>query len=92
MSPLIDSHQPIPHSASQTACPLKSCAAGRFVCKSVGADGSDAIALKRLGIAEGRSLRVLKRGNPMVLEVAGARIGLSPLLADMVFVDAIADS
>ena len=65
---------------------LASAGPGEFVCSRLKADGENAVRLKRLGICEGRTLEVVTAGNPMVLFVAGARIGLSRQLAELVIV------
>ncbi len=48
----------------------------------------DSIRLKRMGIHPGRELRVLQRGNPLILRVVHSRLGLSRQLASGIFVHA----
>jgi hypothetical protein len=45
------------------------------------------VRLKRMGICGGRQISVLQAGDPMILRVVGARIGLSRELAATVVVD-----
>ena len=55
----------------------------------VDAAGSDAIRVKRMGICEGRELRFVQNGDPMILLVSGARVGLSRQLASQVVVECV---
>lgn len=57
-------------------------------CVSIDSDGPEAVRLKRLGICSGRSIEVVQAGDPMIVNVAGARVGLSRMLASRVQVDA----
>lgn len=66
-------------------------APGRFSCVEVGCDGESAVQLKRLGVCEGRQVEVLQPGDPMVLKVVGARIGVSRRLAACVTVQVEAE-
>ena len=61
---------------------------GRYRCIELQVTGSDAIRLKRLGVCEERNLEVVYKGDPMILQVAGAQIGISRRLAELVRVDA----
>ncbi|MEZ6127146.1 MAG: FeoA family protein [Planctomycetaceae bacterium] len=61
---------------------------GRFYCLDICCDSDAAIQLKRLGVCQGRSVEVLQPGDPMVLRVVGARIGVSRRLARCVLVQA----
>lgn len=49
-----------------------------------GAD--DTARLKSMGICLGRTLEVLKAGDPLIVKVYGTRIGLSARLADEILV------
>lgn len=60
---------------------------GRFRCTSVDCEGDAAIQLKRLGVCDGRLLEVMQPGDPMVLRVVGAQIGVSRMLASSVRVE-----
>jgi len=51
-------------------------------------DHAGADRLRELGVDSGRSLRVLRGGDPMVCDVGGARLGLGRSLARCIFVDA----
>ena len=44
----------------------------------------DGLRLKRLGICEGRIVRLVQSGDPMIIEVVGCRIGISRRLANHV--------
>ena len=46
----------------------------------------DVTRLKVLGICEGREIRLIQLGSPMVLEVFGSSIGVSRRLANGIFV------
>ena len=59
---------------------------GLFRCVSVDHDSAAAVLLKRLGVCEGRCVEVVQPGDPMVLRVVGARIGVSRALAGSVLV------
>ena len=59
---------------------------GLFRCIDVDGDSTAAILLKRLGICGGRSIELVQPGDPMVLRVVGARIGVSRALARSVLV------
>ncbi|MFO1064678.1 MAG: ferrous iron transport protein A [Pirellulales bacterium] len=59
---------------------------GLVTCVRIDAQGDDAVRLKRMGICEGRELKILMVGDPMILLSSGARIGLSKALSDRVIV------
>ena len=61
---------------------------GLFRCTNIDCVGDAAIQLKRLGVCDGRSIEVMQPGDPMVLRVVGARIGVSRMLAKAVRVEA----
>lgn len=61
---------------------------GRFRCTNIGCEGDAAVQLKRLGVCDGRSFEVMQPGDPMVLRVVGAQIGVSRMLASSVGVEA----
>jgi Fe2+ transport system protein FeoA len=65
---------------------LASVPKGKFVCARLDADEADRIRLERLGICVGRTLELLSAGDPMIVRVAGARLGLSRKLATVVYV------
>lgn len=48
--------------------------------------------LKRLGICPGRQIDVIQPGDPMVLVVVGARLGISRKLASRVLVSQLRES
>ena len=52
----------------------------------VSVDAADAVRLKSLGMCVGRRVQLVKAGDPLVVRVLGARVGLSARLASGVFV------
>ena len=50
----------------------------------------DATRLKAMGICEGRQIQLLRAGDPLILRVLGARVGLSARLAAGVRVISVA--
>jgi len=67
--------------------PLSSTSHGMVVCSRVEGEGPEITRLKRMGVCSGRPLEVIRAGDPMILRVAGTRIGVSKLLARAVFVE-----
>jgi Fe2+ transport system protein FeoA len=65
---------------------LADCKPGHFECLRVEAEGQTAIRLKRLGICEGRKIELLGRGDPMIVRLGEARVGLSRQLAQCVVI------
>lgn len=57
---------------------------GRVV--RVDVEPADAARLKALGICVGRRVQVVQAGDPLIVRVVGARVGLSAQLAAGVFV------
>lgn len=53
----------------------------------VQAECDDAARLQALGVCVGRRLYVLQTGDPMIVRVVGARVGLSARLAAAVWVE-----
>jgi Fe2+ transport system protein FeoA len=53
---------------------------------SVSAEADDAVRLMALGICVGRRVEIIKAGDPMIVRVVGARVGLSARLAANVLV------
>lgn len=51
----------------------------------------DVARLKSLGLCVGRRVEVVKRGDPLIVRVLGARVGLSARLAATVFVEHCTD-
>jgi Fe2+ transport system protein FeoA len=51
------------------------------------ADDDDATRLKALGVCVGRQVELVKAGDPLIVRVLGARIGLSARLAAQVQVE-----
>jgi Fe2+ transport system protein FeoA len=66
---------------------LQDGAFGRVV--AVEADTDDAIRLKSLGICTGRRVQLAKGGDPLIVRVLGARVGLSRRLAACVLVESL---
>lgn len=52
----------------------------------VEAGGDDTERLKVMGICAGRKVRLVRRGDPMILCVWGTRVGVSRRLAEQVYV------
>jgi Fe2+ transport system protein FeoA len=50
------------------------------------AEADDAVRLKSLGICVGRRIQLVKGGDPLIVRVLGARVGLSARLATGVVV------
>ena len=66
---------------------LSRAASGTYRCIDVAGKGEQAIRLKRMGICSGRRISVVQTGDPMILRVVGARVGLSRELTGTVMVD-----
>lgn len=66
--------------------PLSEARAGTYACVRLDATGDDSIRMKRLGICESRSLEIVNRGDPMIVKVCGAQIGISRQLARLITV------
>jgi Fe2+ transport system protein FeoA len=60
---------------------------GTFRCIEITGEGERVVRLKRMGICSGRHITIVQSGDPMILRVVGARIGLSRELAATVIVD-----
>lgn len=60
---------------------LTAVAAGTFECVEIHGDNEAQVRLKRLGVCAGRSVEVVRAGDPMILSAVGARIGISRALA-----------
>lgn len=71
----------------QAVMPLSAARPGHVlrVC-GVHAGQDDGIRLKRMGICVDRPLELVQAGDPMILLVVGARIGISRQLAELVLV------
>jgi Fe2+ transport system protein FeoA len=69
-----------------TMTPLSITPPGIARCISINGDGPETIRLKRLGICDGREIEVVQAGDPMIVNVAGARVGLSKQVAHQVLV------
>ncbi|MEP3480243.1 MAG: FeoA family protein [Fuerstiella sp.] len=70
---------------------LASQPAGQYLCDQISGPRDAQIRLKRLGICENRPIEVIRHGDPMVLNVVGARIGVSRYLAECISVEANSD-
>jgi Fe2+ transport system protein FeoA len=66
---------------------LQDGAFGRIV--AVESDSDDAIRLKSLGLCVGRRVLLAKGGDPLIVRVLGARVGLSRRLAACVLVETL---
>lgn len=78
-----------PTPAGATLCTLAAAERGRISRLETPSD--DAARLKSLGLCVGRRVEVVKRGDPMIVRVLGARVGLSARLAATVFVEHCTD-
>ncbi len=67
--------------------PLSTTSLGTVVCSRIEGEGPEITRLKRMGVCSGRPLEVIRAGDPMILSVAGTRIGVSRKLARAVFVE-----
>jgi Fe2+ transport system protein FeoA len=58
------------------------------VCRvdAVSMEGDHAARMAGLGISAGRQVRIVRAGEPLVVQVYGSRIGLARALAQQVFV------
>lgn len=65
---------------------------GFFCCHAVDGDDASARRLKRLGVCEGQRIELVQAGDPMIIRVAGARVGLSRHLASRVLVEFVASA
>ncbi|TWU02355.1 FeoA family protein [Stieleria varia] len=65
---------------------LSEASVGELLCCGITANEACHIRMKSLGICEGRRLELLSNGDPMIVRVAGSRIGLSRSLAASVSV------
>ena len=57
---------------------------GRYIVRRLEVDNKYAARLKQFGICEGRSVRVVTTGNPMILVVQNTRVGLSRVFASSI--------
>jgi len=70
------------HDATDPPVPIRTLPPGqRAVVCGVDLSDHDAVRLKRLGICDGRRVQVVRQGDPLILRVAGTRIGVSGRLA-----------
>jgi len=79
---------PVAGAVGQPGRPIASLSAGRFalVTRVEAEQPTDADRLKSMGVCAGRRIRLVKAGDPLILSVLGARLGLSARLARGVFV------
>jgi len=68
---------------------LDAASPGRFVITEIEGDHSAAIRMKSLGLCQGRSIELVSVGDPMIVRVAGTRVGLSRTLATLVCVEEV---
>ncbi len=52
-------------------------------------DDEDATRLKAMGVCVGRQLQLVRAGDPLIVRILGARIGLSARLAEGVTVEPV---
>ncbi len=55
--------------------------------KRVEADDDDTLRLMAMGVCAGRTIELVKQGDPMILRLFGTRIGVSRRLGEKVLVD-----
>ena len=60
---------------------------GRFRVLFVDGVGPEVTRLKRLGLCEQQSLEVVSTGNPLIVSVAGTRLGISRSVTDQISVE-----
>ncbi len=72
--------------------PLSAMIGGEARVMSVEAETADASRLMALGICVGRRVEIVKAGDPLIVRVVGARVGLSARLAAAVMVDMVGSS
>ena len=58
--------------------------------RRVATNPDDGIRLKRMGVCEGRQIRLVQDGDPLILEVVGCRVGISRRLAAQIQVEPFA--
>ena len=60
---------------------------GRFRVLFVSGEGPEVTRLKRLGLCEQQSVEVVSTGNPLIISVAGTRLGISRSVTDQISVE-----
>ena len=60
---------------------------GRFRVLFVDGEGPEVTRLKRLGLCEQQSVEVVSTGNPLIVSVAGTRLGISRSVTDQISVE-----
>jgi Fe2+ transport system protein FeoA len=73
---------------SQSLASLRAHDAARIV--AIDGDQDNVERLKALGLCVGRRIELIKAGDPLVVRVIGARVGLSAQLASMVRIEPMA--
>jgi Fe2+ transport system protein FeoA len=76
-----------PADLPQPLCELSPRATARVARVCVGPD--DAVRLMALGVCVGRRITIVKTGDPLIVQVVGARVGLSERLAAGVLVEPV---
>lgn len=56
------------------------------VVSGIDAESEDILHLQTMGVCLGRTIKLIKTGDPLILRVLGSRLGLSSRLADQVWV------
>ncbi len=67
--------------------PLSAMLRGEARIVRIDADAADAARLMALGVCVGRRIELVKPGDPLIVRVVGARVGLSARLAATVTVE-----
>lgn len=52
----------------------------------IDAESEDILHLQTMGVCLGRTIKLIKAGDPMILRVLGSRLGISARLAEQVWV------
>lgn len=64
---------------------------GQYLCGQISGPRDAQIRLKRLGICENRPVEIVRHGDPMILNVVGANLGVSRYLAECIMVESVND-
>lgn len=56
------------------------------VVSGIDAENEDILHLQTMGVTLGRTIKLLKSGDPMIVRVLGSRIGISTRLAEQIWV------
>lgn len=83
-----DSSHPISPSASSGRSGLNQLPSGtRVTVCHVASDANGMARLMAMGVCVGRQIEVVRQGNPLIVRLLGARIGISGRLAEGIIVE-----